>query len=111
MPFLTGKISKGFDEGSLTGITLIDLQKAFNTIDHEVLLQKFKAIHPQGELCSGLDPKFQGEYFLLILKVSLKFWKKFLWGTTRVHLRSHFIFDVCERYPTNNQINFTFICR
>ena len=44
MSFLTVKILKGFDEGLLTGIILIDLQKAFDTLDHEILLQKLKAI-------------------------------------------------------------------
>ena len=40
----TDKILKEFDEGLLTGIILIDLQKAFDTTSHEVLLQKHKAI-------------------------------------------------------------------
>ena len=37
------QILKGFDEDLLTGMILIDLQKAFDTINHEVLLQKLKA--------------------------------------------------------------------
>ena len=41
---LTDKILKGFDEGLLTGMLLIDLQKVFGTINDEVLLQKPKAI-------------------------------------------------------------------
>ena len=45
LPFLTDKILKGFDEGLLTGMISIDLQKAFDTIDHEILLQKLKAIN------------------------------------------------------------------
>ena len=44
MSFLTDKILKGFDKGLLTGMILVDLQKAFDTIDHEILLQKLKAI-------------------------------------------------------------------
>ena len=34
----------GFDSGLLTGMVLIDLQKAFDTIDHDVLLNKMKYI-------------------------------------------------------------------
>ena len=44
LSFLTDKVLKGFDEGLLTGIILIDLQKAYDTIDHEILLQRLKAI-------------------------------------------------------------------
>ena len=44
LSFLTDKVLKGFDRGLLTGMILIDLQKAFDTIDHEILLQKLKVI-------------------------------------------------------------------
>ena len=40
---LTDKILKGIDEGLLTGMILIDLKKAFNTINHEILFKKLKA--------------------------------------------------------------------
>ena len=48
MFFLTDKVLKGFDEGLLTGMILIDLHKAFDTIDHEILLHKLKAIKFSG---------------------------------------------------------------
>ena len=44
LSFLTDKILKGFDEGLLTGMILIDLQKAFGTLNHEILLKKLEAI-------------------------------------------------------------------
>ena len=45
LSFLTDKISKGFDSGLYTGMILIDLQKAFDTIDHELLPLTFTAVN------------------------------------------------------------------
>ena len=44
LSFLNDKILKGFDKGLFTGVILIDLQKAFETINHKVLLGKLHAI-------------------------------------------------------------------
>ena len=44
LSFLNDKISKGFDSGLYTGMILIDLQKAFDTIDHDLLLKKMKVL-------------------------------------------------------------------
>ena len=40
LSFLNDKILKDFDDGLLTGMILIDLQKAFDTINHDMLLKK-----------------------------------------------------------------------
>ena len=40
LSFLNDKVLKGFDKGCFTGMILIDLQKAFDTIDHKLLLEK-----------------------------------------------------------------------
>ena len=39
---LTDKITTGFEKGLFTGMILIDLQKVFYTIDHQILLKKMK---------------------------------------------------------------------
>ena len=44
LSFLTDKILKGFNEGFLTGMILIDLQIAFDKINHEILSKKLEAI-------------------------------------------------------------------
>ena len=41
---LTDKVKIGFEEGLLTGMVLIDLQKAFDTIDHSILLEKMSCL-------------------------------------------------------------------
>ena len=40
LSYFHDKITKGFDSGLLTGMVLIDLQKTFDTIDHNVLIKK-----------------------------------------------------------------------
>ena len=44
LSFINDEILKGFDKGLFTGMILIDLQKAFDTINHEILLGKLHAI-------------------------------------------------------------------
>ena len=41
---LTDQIRFDMDKGNYTGMVMIDLQKAFDTIDHNILLNKLKAI-------------------------------------------------------------------
>ena len=44
LSYLADKIPTGFDSGLLTGMILIDLQKAFDTINHNILLKKMSSI-------------------------------------------------------------------
>ena len=44
LSFLNDKILKGFDDGLVTGTILIDLQKAFDAINHDILLKKLSII-------------------------------------------------------------------
>ena len=39
---LTEKSTTGFEKGLFTGMVLVDLQKAFDTIEHQILLQKIR---------------------------------------------------------------------
>ena len=41
--YMTDYIRKEMDKGNYTGMVLLDLQKAFDTVNHEILLYKLKA--------------------------------------------------------------------
>jgi len=45
LSYLNDKILQGFDKGLVTGMILIDLQKAFDTIDHGILLKKLSVLN------------------------------------------------------------------
>ena len=68
---MRNKILKGFDEGLLTGMVLIDLQKAFDEIDHEILLQKRKAIRFSKETLQCFRSYLPDQIFLINLKNKL----------------------------------------
>ena len=44
LTLLHDKVLNGFDKGLMTGMILVDLQKVFDTIDHDILLKKLSAI-------------------------------------------------------------------
>ena len=41
----TDKIRNNIDKGQLTGIVFMDLHKAFNTVNHDMLFDKLRTIH------------------------------------------------------------------
>ena len=44
LSYLTDKVRTGFEKGLLTGMVFIDLQKAFDTVDHGILLDKMNRL-------------------------------------------------------------------
>ena len=80
LSFLTDKVLKGFDAGLLTGMILIDLQKAFDTIDHEILLQKLKAIKFSESTIKWFKSYLSERIFLLYIENKLSDFGKFSCG-------------------------------
>ena len=72
LSYLTDKVKIGFEEGLLTGMVLIDLQKAFDTIDHSILLEKMSCLGFAGKTIAWFtsyltNRSFIVNFFLAIL--------------------------------------------
>ena len=44
LSYLNNRTATGFESGVYTGMILIDLQKAFDTVNHDILLKKMEFI-------------------------------------------------------------------
>ena len=60
LTYLTDKISEGFDSGLLTGVILTDIQKAADTIYHNMLFLKMPSLRFSREVekCENVHGKF-----------------------------------------------------
>ena len=52
---------EGFDSGLITEVILIDLQKAFDTIDHNILLLKMPSLGFSREVMIGISHTYPVE--------------------------------------------------
>ena len=67
LSYLNDKILKGMDKGLMTGMILIDIQKAFGTIDHDVLFQKLFTIGFSKHTVNWFQSCFSNRLFLVNL--------------------------------------------
>ena len=111
LSFLTDKISKGFDKGLLTGMILINLQNAFDTIDHEILLQKRKAIKFSKRTLKWFRSYLSEQKFLVNIESKLSDFGKIFCGIPQGSILGFLLFLIYVIYATSSQINFTFLCR
>ena len=68
LSYLNNKILKGSDNGIFTGMIIIDLQKAFDTIDHNILLEKLKAISFCNDTVNFFHPDLTDRAFLVSIE-------------------------------------------
>ena len=62
------KFLKGFDKGFMSGMILIDLQKAIDLIDHDILLKKLSAIGFSNQTTGWLKSHLSNQLFTVNLE-------------------------------------------
>ena len=68
---LSNQILKGFEARKSTGMILIDLQKALDTLDHQILLKKLKYIGLSPEIVRWLESYLKNRNLIVNLEKSL----------------------------------------
>ena len=100
--YLTDTISKGLYSGLFTGMILIDLQKAFDTIDHNILLLKMPSLGFSREVIDWYKSYLSSRKFhvnvhdKLPTSADLRFT-----SSTRIHFWTFVISVVYKRYATS----------
>ena len=96
LSFLKDKVLKGFDNGLLTGMILIYQQKAFCSIDNEILLQKRKATRFSESIIKWFKSYLSESIFLVNIENKLSdFAKISCGGTTGIHFTTPVVSDLC----------------
>ena len=68
---LSNQILKGFEARKSTGMIFIDLQKAFDTFDHQILLKKLKYIGFSTETVRRFESYLKSQNLIASLEKSL----------------------------------------
>ena len=64
LSYLSNKLQCGFDKGIFTGMILIDLQKAIDTIDHEIFLKKLNCLDFSETTIAWSRSYLENRYFI-----------------------------------------------
>ena len=121
LSFLNDKGLKGFLNGMCTGIILIDLQKAFDMINHKILLYKLLLIGFSKNTISWYEFNLEEHHFTLevagcvsklIQNFKIGFRKYFMWCSARSNIRCSTVSDLCQWYePISCRMRLVTICR
>ena len=68
---MNDKILQGFNQGMLTGMILIDLQKAFDTINHNIFLKKLKILGFSNSAVDWYRSYLENRTFLVSVETEL----------------------------------------
>ena len=86
---LTDFILSGMNKGFLTGMILVDLQKAFDTLDHTVLLQKMGCLSFKESVIKWFQSYLSNrKFFCDTRKCLFRCWTNKLWYSTGIYFKA-----------------------
>ena len=104
---LTDKITNGFEKGLFTGMILVDLQNAFYTIAHQILIKKMKYLGFSKNVIAWLKSYLSERKFKININTSYSNPSNLLCGVPQgsilgLFLLLHFINDLPQAVVTDS---------
>ena len=93
---LNNKIATGFESGIYTGMILTDLLKTFDTVNHEILINKMEFLGFSKDIFLWFKSYLSNRKYKVILNNSLETRKIFIWSSSRICFRSTSIPFICK---------------
>ena len=79
------------------GMILIDLQKAFDAIDHKILIDKMNCMGFSNDATKWFECYLSKRMFSVYIENSFSDKSSYnLWSTPRAHFRTTFVFTLCK---------------
>ena len=88
LSYLNNKIAAGFESGLYTAMILINLQKAFDTVNHNILLKKMEFIGFSEETTKWFKSYLSNRKFKVHIKNTFSESGNLLCGVSRIHFRT-----------------------
>ena len=101
LSYLQDKVRKEFNSGLLTGLMLIDLRKAFVTIDHNILAEKMKCMGFPNDVTNWFEYYLSKRMFRVHVKNIFSDKALIICGVPpRIHFRATFVVTLQKWYGT-----------
>ena len=101
LSYLTDKISKGFDSGLLVAMNLIDLQKASDTMDHNILLLKMLSLEFSREVTDWYESYLSNRKFYVNVHDKFSTSADLQCGVPEGPIRKSLLFLLYKRYAAS----------
>ena len=112
LSYLSNKVATGFDSGVYTGMILIDLQKEFDMINHEIFTNKLEYSGFPKDVILWFKPYLSNLKFKVNFKQNFfRTWKSFIWSSSRIFFRATPLFPLCKWHAPCSSMWTSFICR
>ena len=89
---LTDFIKFQMDKGNAVGMALLDLQKAFDTVDHSILLAKLEAIELSNDIVKWFQPYLSGRQQLVDVAGTFSSCANIMWCSSRANTWTFVVF-------------------